>query len=338
MLENSILDRRESLEVRACHEFDRSRLNILSLCEREHKMDVSSLHKLVKAEITYPALAVVGRAIARAKSKRSSVILMLGGHVIRAGVQPYLIDLMERGYISCIALNGSGLIHDYELARIGATTEDVDTYLSSGQFGLWRETGEINEIASEAHRREMGLGSVAGRVIQESDFPYKHLSVLAAGYRTKVPVTVHVGIGYDIVFEHPNCDGAAWGSASYRDFLRYAKVVEALEGGVVATFGSAVMAPEIFLKSLAMARNVSLARGHRIGDFDSLVCDLLPLPNDVSDEPALDNPAYYFRPWKTLLVRAVADRGRGHYVRGNHGSTIPQLWTSVLAAAKELPT
>ncbi|MCH7868283.1 MAG: hypothetical protein IH881_11350 [Myxococcales bacterium] len=316
--------------------FDRSRLNIRPLSERQHKLDLSSVRKLVKVETTHPALSEVGRAIARARSRQAAVIMMLGGHVIRAGVQPYLIDLMERGFISCIALNGSGLIHDYELSLIGATTEDVETYLDTGQFGLWRETGAINEIASAAYREKTGLGHMAGRMIEEGDFPHKHASILAAGYRTGVPVTVHVGIGYDIVYEHPNCDGAAWGAASYCDFLRYAKVVEALEGGVVATFGCAVMAPEVFLKSLAMARNVALADGRRVGNFDSLVCDLLPLPNDVSHEPSLDNPAYYFRPWKTLLVRAVSDRGRGHYVRGHHGSTIPELWTSVDQAARKL--
>lgn len=261
---------------------------------------------------------------------------MFGGHVIRAGVQQYLIDLMARGYVSCIAFNGAGLIHDYEFALAGASTEDVQTYLRSGQFGLWRETGEINEIASEAARIGAGLGETAGRLIEEGDFPRKDSSLLAAGYRHGVPITVHVGIGYDIVYEHPNCDGAAWGAASYSDFLRFASIVERLEGGVVGTFGCAVMAPEVFLKTLAMARNVAHAEGRKIVDFDSLVCDLLPLPDDVSDEPDVENPAYFFRPWKTLLVRAVADGGRGHYVRGNHANTIPELWTWIGRAETEM--
>ncbi len=315
--------------------FDRSRLRILPLNERQHKLDLSAVRKLVAVEVTNTALAEVGRAIARARAEGSAVVLMLGGHVIRAGVQPYLIDLMERGFVSCIALNGSGLIHDYEFALVGATTEDVETYLGCGQFGLWRETGGINDIAVEASGDGMGLGYTAGRIIEDGDFPHKSSSILAAGYRTGVSVTVHVGIGYDIVYEHPNCDGAAWGASSYCDFLRYAKVVESLEGGVVATFGCAVMAPEVFLKSLSMARNVAHAEGRRIANFDSLVCDLLPLPADVSQEPSIDDPAYFFRPWKTLLVRAVADGGRGHYVRGHHGSTIPELWTSITQAAAE---
>ncbi len=309
--------------------FDRSRLRVLPLAERENKLGISAVRKLVPVEVTDSTFACVGRAVARARKSGASVMLMLGGHVVRSGVQPYVIDLMERGLVSCVAFNGAGLIHDYEFARAGGTTEDVQTYLSSGQFGLWRETGDINRIAVEASNAGEGLGYTAGRIIQSGKFPNKKSSILAAGYRTGVPVTVHVGIGYDIVYEHPNCDGAAWGAASYYDFLRYAKVVESLEGGVIATFGCAVMAPEIFLKSLAMARNVAHAEGRRIADFDSLVCDLLPLPTDVSDEPSADDPAYFFRPWKTLLVRAVADGGRGHYVRGRHASTIPQLWTAI---------
>ncbi|MFT5444389.1 MAG: hypothetical protein ACI8W3_003444 [Myxococcota bacterium] len=309
--------------------FDRSRLNVLPLSERNHKLDLSSKRKLVEVEATTPALKTVGHAIARAKERNSSVILMLGGHVIRSGVQEYLIDLMERGLVSAIALNGAGLIHDYEFALVGATTEDVETYLSNGQFGLWRETGDINDVAIEAARRGQGLGYTAGRIIEEGDFPHKASSILAAGYRTGVPVTIHVGIGYDIVYEHPNCDGAAWGAASYHDFLRFAKVVESLEGGVVATFGCAVMAPEVFLKSLAMARNVAHSEGRTIGDFDSLVCDLLKLPEDTSLEPSTQDPAYFFRPFKTLLIRAVSDGGRGHYVRGHHGTTIPELWTHI---------
>ncbi|MCP5043037.1 MAG: hypothetical protein GY944_18590 [bacterium] len=315
--------------------FDRSRLRVLPLADRRHKLELATTRKLDPVEVTTPALARVGEAIVRAKECGASVILMLGGHVIRAGVQPYLIDLIERGYVSCIALNGSGLIHDYEFALAGASTEDVQTYLRSGQFGLWRETGEINEIAAVAAREAAGLGETAGRIIDTGDFPRKDSSILAAGYRCGVPITVHVGIGYDIVYEHPNCDGAAWGAASYNDFLRYAAVVEGLEGGVVGTFGCAVMAPEVFLKTLAMARNVAHAQDRVIADFDSLVCDLLPLPDDVSKEPTPDSPGYYFRPWKTLLVRAVADGGRGHYVRGNHASTIPQLWTHITRAQTE---
>ncbi len=309
--------------------FDRSRLRVLPLAAREHKLELDSRRKRDTVEMRTPELRQVAHAMLDARSHEASVILMLGGHVIRAGVQAYLIDMMERGLVSCIALNGAGLIHDYEFALAGASTEDVQTYLRSGQFGLWRETGEINEVAKLAASRDAGLGETAGRLIAEGDFPRKDASLLAAAYRLGIPITVHVGIGYDIVYEHPDCDGGAWGAASYRDFLRFASVVENLEGGVVGTFGCAVMAPEVFLKALAMARNVAHQAGRRIADFDSLVCDLMPVPEPHSVEPSPDDPAYYFRPLKTLLIRAVADGGRGHYVRGSHANTIPELWTQL---------
>ncbi|MBF0558788.1 MAG: hypothetical protein HQL08_08410, partial [Nitrospirae bacterium] len=136
--------------------------------------------------------------------------------------------------------------------------------------------------------------------IFDGDFPHKDISVLAAAYRLKVPVTVHIGIGYDIIHEHPNCDGAATGATSYKDFLQLAKVIENLEGGVIMNFGSAVMAPEVFLKALSMARNVAHQEGRCIKHFTTVVCDLHDLPDDCSKEPCKENPAYYFRPWKTM--------------------------------------
>ena len=137
------------------------------------------------------------------------------------------------------------------------------------------------------------------------------------------------GIGYDIVFEHPNCDGAAWGAASYRDFLRFAAVLENLSQGVVMNFGSAVMGPEVFLKALAMARNVAHSCGRSIAGFETLVCDIQNLPPETAQEAAKDNPHYYFRPWKTLLVRTLSGGGQSHYVQGHHRETIPQLWAAL---------
>jgi len=138
-----------------------------------------------------------------------------------------------------------------------------------------------------------------------------------------------VGIGYDIVHEFPNCDGAAYGATSYTDFLRFAKILESLEGGVVMNFGSAVMAPEIFLKALSMVRNVARQEGRQICHFTTLVCDLLNLPDNYHEEPSKDNPYYYFRPWKTMLVRTVADGGESFYVKGHHAESIPALWTAI---------
>jgi hypothetical protein len=281
-----------------------------------------------------PVLREVARRIVGARERGSSVIFMMGGHVVRSGVQRYIIDLLEQGLVSCLATNGSGLIHDFELALVGATTESVARYIRDGRFGLWEETGRINDIVNASHRQgPVGMGLAVGRAVEEEEFAYKDLSLAAACYRLGVPLTVHVGIGYDIVHEHPNFDGAAAGATSYEDFLRLAEAVEALEGGVVMNFGSAVMAPEVFLKALSMARNVAGQEGRSIRHFTTLVADLLELPATYGTEPPRDDPGYYFRPWKTMLVRTVADGGESFYVRGRHAETVPELWTALREVA-----
>jgi hypothetical protein len=223
------------------------------------------------------------------------------------------------------------MIHDFEFALIGATTESVARYIKEGQFGLWEETGRINDIINQAFREEntIGMGEAVGKAVQQGEFPNKDISLLAACYRLNISATVHVGIGYDIIHEHPNCDGAATGATSYRDFLRLTKIMEGLEGGVVMNFGSAVMAPEVFLKALSMARNVAHQNGRAIKHFTTLVCDLHDLPGDFKNEPSKDSAAYYFRPWKTMLVRTVADGGESFYVKGKHRDTISALWTAI---------
>lgn len=289
---------------------------------------ISELDSFYPSTPRYKFEKIAERMI-HAKHSHSSIILMMGGHVIRAGVQKYLIDLMENGFISCLAMNGAGMIHDFEFSLIGATTESVARYIQEGQFGLWKETGQINDYINQGYKTGLGMGEAVGKAIFNGDFPYKNISLLAAGYRLKIPVTVHIGIGYDIIHEHPNCDGAATGATSYRDFLYFTKIVENLEGGVVMDFGSAVMAPEVFLKALSMARNVAHQNGKSIKHFATLVCDLHNLPDDLNKEPSKDDPAYYFRPWKTLLVRTVADGGEGFYVKGKHEETIPALWRAL---------
>lgn len=313
-------------------EFDRNRLKIKSLKEREHDLDISVMRPIEKVSVSQPFITAVADRVKKAKEHGSSVILMMGAHVLRAGVQRYLIDLMEKGYISCIALNGAGVIHDFEFALIGATTESVARYIWEGQFGLWKETGQINDIVNQAYTSDSGIGESVGKAISEGEFPHKELSLLAAGYRLDLPITVHIGIGCDIIHEHPNFDGAATGACSYRDFLRFTGIMQNLEGGVVMNFGSAVMAPEIFLKALSMVRNVAHQEGRCIKHFTTLVCDLHALPRDFSQEPSKDNPAYYFRPWKTMLVRTVADGGESFYVQGPHSETVPALWTAVNGA------
>jgi len=312
--------------------FERSRLLLKPIAERIHDLHVDHWLGLEEAPLDYshPQLPEVARCAVNARSVGGARILMMGAHVLRAGVNRQIIDLMERGFISHIAMNGAGVIHDFETALIGATTESVAHYIRTGEFGLWRETGELNDWIREAASLDLGLGENIGRRIAESDYPHKDLSVLAAGYRLSTPVTVHVGIGYDILHEHPNCDGAALGQTSYHDFLVYARVVERLEGGLLLSFGSAIMAPEVYLKALAMARNVAHQEGRRIQNFTTAVFDMLPIRGDIHKELSTTDPGYYFRPHKTILLRTVADGGRSFYLCGDHRATFPALRRAIL--------
>jgi hypothetical protein len=307
--------------------FDRSRLRVLPLEDRVNDLQLGNWLALDDATpaFDHPDLAQVGRRIVQAKTR----ILIMGAHVLRAGVNRHIIDLIERGHIDHIATNGACAIHDYELARIGATTESVARYINEGQFGLWQETGELNEWISQAADQQVGLGENVGRRIEASKYPYKDLSVFAAAYRHDIPVTVHASIGYDILHEHPNCDGAALGWASYRDFLIFANTVERLGRGVVLSFGSAIMAPEIFLKALAMARNITEVRG-----FTTAVFDMVPIQGDYRRELPKSDPGYYFRPHKTMLVRTVAEGGQSFYFCGQHRATFPALRKAILAEAR----
>jgi hypothetical protein len=327
--------------------FDRSRLELKPLAERRHELQLDHWLALddptppfahpdlatLAARLSEPGLTRPGGAgltLPSPGEARPARILMLGAHVLRAGVNRHIIDLIDRGFIDHLATNGAAAIHDFELARIGATTESVGRYIRTGEFGLWRETGELNDWISEAAASGLGLGENVGRRLQASAFPHKDLSVFAAAWRAGIPATVHAGIGYDIIHEHPNCDGAALGAASYRDFLIFARSVERLEGGVLLNFGSAVMGPEVYLKALAMARNVARREGRSIRRFTTAVFDLAPLPADFHKELPKTHPGYYFRPHKTILVRTVADGGESFYFCGDHRATFPALWRAVV--------
>lgn len=310
--------------------FDTSRIRLLPLSDRINDLDLSVIKNLDPASTIHPHFVRVAERIRSARSAGAAVILMMGAHVIRSGVQRFIIDLMERGYITCLAGNGACAIHDYELALIGQSTESVARYISNGQFGLWQETGVINDIVTEGVQNNLGAGEAIGKAIVEGSFPHKNISLFAAAYRLGIPFTVHVGIGSDILHEHPNFKGSTWGQASYTDFLYYASELSNIENGVVMNFGSAIMAPEVYLKALAMVRNVAAQDGKKIQKFTSLVCDLRNLPEDVSHEAPKGSPDYYFRPWKTMLVRTVEEGGESFYVRAPHAETIPQLWTATL--------
>jgi hypothetical protein len=308
-------------------QFDRSRLRIRPLAERAHDLTLDILLPLDAPQtFQHPSVPLIADRLKAARDRGAARILMMGAHVLRAGVQRHLIDLMDRGLISLVAMNGAGPIHDWEFVRIGASTESVARYVSSGEFGLWAETGEINHAIAAGVRDGLGLGEAVGRHIATSNWPHRDISVLAVAYERNIPVTVHVGIGYDIIHEHPTADGAMLGSASYTDFLIFVEHVRNLDGGVLLCFGSAVMGPEVYLKALAMARNVAHQRGEQIAKFTTAVFDLVPLGDDYHAQAPKTDPRYYFRPWKTILVRTVADGGESFYVAGDHRGTLPALW------------
>lgn len=318
-------------------QFDRSRLLIKPLDQRVHDIQHASLLPLTELPPALEpeemqVLATLGQRLVQARAAGGARLMLMGAHVIRAGVGRQLIDLMQRGLITHIGMNGAGPIHDYELAKIGATCESVARYIRSGEFGLWHETGQMNDIVSKGAAEGLGVGESLGRAILEGDYPHKDSSVLAQAYRLKVPVTVHIGVGYDILHEHPNFDPAAWGTASYRDFLILCHTVSSLENGVFLCFGTAVMGPEVYLKALAMARNVAHQEGRRICHFTTAAFDLINIRGDFHAEAPKTNPQYYYRPWKTILVRTVADGGESYYVAGDHRQTVPHLRAAALAA------
>jgi len=310
--------------------FDLNKLNILPLSERNHDVILEKILAETPPPLPNPDLDAICDAIIKARKNNAAVILMYGAHVIRRGLGKFMIRLMEEGLVTHLATNGAGSIHDFELAMIGATCESVERYISEGQFGLWKESGILNNAVAEGAKLNLGFGEAVGRYIHENNFPYASSSVLAAGYRLQIPVTVHVSLGCDIVHEHPNCDGAAIGKATMTDFLIYAKSVENLEKGVFLNVGSAVTGPEVYLKCLAMARNVAKQENRQIADFTTAVFDLQPIHGNVSTAPPKSDPHYFFRPWKTILARTVADGGKSYYVQGDHMATLGNLAEKLL--------
>ena len=321
-------------------QFDRRRIHLRDLRERGHDLRVESCLELVPPASLYghPEFAQLVRQIVEARRNDRPVIAMIGGHPIKLGLSRFLVDLIERRIVTHLATNGAGIIHDFELASAGGTSESVPKWIRRGQFGLWRETSRLNDIIAEGARRGEGLGGCVGRVIQNERFPHRHLSVAAAGWRAGVPVTSHVGIGSDIIHAHANCDGAALGATSYTDFLIFARSVESLEGGVYLNIGSAVAGPEVYLKALSMARNVAQQQGRSIRRFTTAVFDLVSLPDNYRQgPPSKDNAQYYYRPWKTILVRTVADGGTSFYFQGDHRVTIPSLWSETVKRLESTP-
>jgi hypothetical protein len=202
----------------------------------------------------------VVQAIGHAHTRGAGIVWGIGAHVIKTGVSPVLIDLMTRGYVSALAMNGAGIIHDFEIALSGATSEDVDETLGPGRFGMAEETGtQLNEILSTASAKNQGIGQAVGAALSQVKPPHADRSLAVAAHRLGIPLTVHVAVGTDIIHMHPKASGAAIGDASLRDFRYFTSCVARLTGGVYLNCGSAVVMPEVFLKAVALVRNQGIA-------------------------------------------------------------------------------
>jgi hypothetical protein len=257
--------------------------------------------------------AVVG-AINDAQRSGAGVVWGLGAHVIKTGLGPVLIDLMERGYVSAIAANGATIIHDFEIALVGATSEDVDESLGPGRFGMAEETGRLlNGAITDGVGAGLGLGQAVATFLAAKDPQYARSSVLAAAGRLRIPVTVHVAIGTDVIHMHPAASGAAIGEGSLRDFRYFVSNVARLERGVYLNCGSAVVLPEVFLKAVALARN----RGIPLANLTTVNLDFIRL----------------YRPQTNVVSRPTAGTGRGYSLVGHHEIMIPLLAAAVISAA-----
>ena len=262
-------------------------------------------------------LAVV-RAIAEARRRERGVVVMLGGHVVKTGLAPVLVDLMSRGVITHLAMNGSAAIHDYEIARFGGTSEDVAAGLKDGTFGMAEETGrELNEAFVSGMKAERGMGEAVAVALQARELAHPELSVILAAHRLGIPATVHAALGAEIIHQHPAASGAAIGDTSHRDFRRLAHSLPHLHGGgVVLNLGSAVIMPEVFLKALTIARNLG---GGKPNDFTS--CDL--------------DMQRHYRPRMNVVQRPTLHGGRGYEITGHHEIMVPLLVWSVVSALEE---
>jgi hypothetical protein len=243
----------------------------------------------------------------RAKSGNKPVIFAMGAHVIKVGLNPVIIDMMRGGLIDALAFNGAGIIHDFEIAFAGQTSEDVSAQLKEGKFGMAKETGEmLNKCINLGARKNSGLGEAVGKMIASSSFRHKELSLFAAAHELGIPLTVHVAIGTDIIHFHPDVNGSALGKTSLNDFFLFCSLVEKLEGGgVFVNVGSAVVLPEVFLKAVSYVRN----KGKSLDYFHTAVFDF-------------NN---HYRPKQNVVKRPVSGKGKGFYFIGHHEIMIPLL-------------
>ena len=252
-------------------------------------------------------------AIVAAKRDGNAIVWGLGAHVLKTGLSPVLVDLMERGFVSAIATNGAGIIHDFEIALSGGTSEDVDATLGPGTFGMAEETGtELNRAINEGVGQGLGLGQSVGKFLDAKKPSFAQISVAATAWRLKIPVTVHVAVGTDIIHMHPQASGAAIGEGSLRDFKYFVSAVSNMEHGVYLNCGSAVVLPEVFLKAVAIARNA----GRSLEGLTTVNLDFLR----------------QYRPLTNVVARPTAGSGKGYALTGHHELLIPLLAAALVEA------
>ena len=270
--------------------------------EKSFKDFLNSLPNILAAD----NLRQVASSVVAAYKNKKAVVVGIGAHVIKVGLSPVIIDLMERGIINAVAMNGACIVHDFEIAYAGMTSEDVDAEIDKGEFGMSEETGKLlNNAIKRGVKKGWGIGKSVGQMINSSKYPYKDLSILAAGARLGVAVTVHVAIGTDIIHIHPQMDGKATGEGSSRDFKLFAGVVANLEGGVYLNIGSAVLLPEVFLKALTLVRNL----GHKVEKFTTVNMDFIQ----------------HYRPLTNVVRRPTKQGGKGYTITGHHEIMVPLL-------------
>jgi deoxyhypusine synthase len=303
---------------------DLSKIKTYSLADRSSKVSTADFAKTGQKGATFKDflnglpnilagsdLRSIISATAAAASNKKTIILAMGAHVIKVGLNPVVIDLMERGIITCVAMNGAGIIHDVELALAGHTSEDVATAIDDGSFGMAEDTAVfLGRALAESRQNSDGLGQAVGRAIQEKKLPFSKQSILAAGFRLGIPVTVHVAIGTDIIHMHPQFDAAQTGIATHRDFRLFSSVVATLQQGVYLNVGSAVILPEVFLKAVALARNL----GHTLDHFTTVNLDMIT----------------HYRPLTNVINRPTAKGGEGINLVGHHEIMLPLIAAGVI--------
>jgi hypothetical protein len=311
-------------------EFDLSDVRTYPLKSRKSKTRVDDFARPVAADASVGAFVdalpnllaaadfkAVVRAIAEARATGAGVVWGLGAHVIKTGLGSVLIDLMDQGFVSAIATNGAGVIHDFEIALVGATSEDVDEALGPGRFGMAEETGRLlNGAIADGVAAGLGLGQAVTGFLAKKEPQYARASVLAAAARLGIPVTVHVAVGTDIIHMHPTASGAAIGEGSLRDFRYFVSNVARLERGVYLNCGSAVLLPEVFLKAVALARN----RGISLAELTTVNLDFVRL----------------YRPQTNVVSRPTAGTGRGYTIVGHHELMIPLLAAAIKDASRAI--